>query len=118
MHEIVRFLEQHGYWLLVGTVLAGQACLPIPANLFLVPAEALARSGSLNVQYSDINISPSREVVLNCASPGEFTSARVALALREKGVNLVRPLAGGFQAWRDRGFPITPNVRVPSNSAT
>jgi rhodanese-related sulfurtransferase len=32
-------------------------------------------------QYQDIEISPSREVVLYCACPGDFTSARVPLAL-------------------------------------
>jgi len=67
-------------------------------------------------QYSDVKIPPSREVVLYCACPGEFTSARVALALRRKGVEHVRPLAGGLQAWRDRGFPVTSEVRIPSTN--
>jgi len=63
-------------------------------------------------QYNDVKLSPSREVVLYCATPGEFTSARVALALRRKGVEHVRPLAGGLRAWRDRGFPVTSDVRI------
>lgn len=63
-------------------------------------------------QYNDVKLSPSREVVLYCASPGEFTSARVALALRRKGVEHVRPLAGGLRAWRDRGFPVTSDARI------
>ena len=63
-------------------------------------------------QYGRAELSPSREVVLYCASPGEFTSARVALALRRRGVEHVRPLAGGLLAWRDRGFPVTASVRV------
>ena len=62
-------------------------------------------------QYKDISVSPSREVVLYCAYPGEYTSARVALALRQKGVEHVRPLAGGLQGWLDRGFPVTSEVR-------
>jgi len=66
--------------------------------------------------YRDVQISPSRDVVLYCASPGEFTSARVALALRERGILQVRPLAGGLQGWRTRGFPITENVGVPFGS--
>jgi hypothetical protein len=49
MHETVRFLEQHGYWLLVGAVVGRQACLPIPANLFLVAAGGLARTGTLSI---------------------------------------------------------------------
>ena len=47
-----------------------------------------------------------REVVLYCASPHEFTSARVALALHRQGFERVRPLAGGLRAWRERGFPL------------
>jgi rhodanese-related sulfurtransferase len=30
----------------------------------------------------------------------------VALILRGHGIQRVRPLAGGFQAWRDRGYPM------------
>jgi 3-mercaptopyruvate sulfurtransferase SseA len=30
----------------------------------------------------------------------------VALILRRRGVHRVRPLAGGFYAWRDRGYPV------------
>jgi rhodanese-related sulfurtransferase len=73
-------------------------------------AELMAIPGAVRInprrleQYSDIEISPSREVVLYCARPGDFTSARVALALREKGVNHVRPLDGGLQAWRECAF--------------
>jgi rhodanese-related sulfurtransferase len=63
-------------------------------------------------QYGHAELLPSREVVLYCASPGDVTSARVALALRRRGVEHVRPLAGGLQAWRDRGLPVTADVRV------
>jgi len=31
----------------------------------------------------------------------------VALLLRHYGVEHVRPLAGGFRAWRDLGYPMT-----------
>jgi rhodanese-related sulfurtransferase len=63
-------------------------------------------------QYRDVQISPDREVVLYCACPGELTSARVALALKRRGIEHVRPLAGGLQAWRDRGFPVTSEVKI------
>lgn len=68
-------------------------------------------------QYKNVEISPSRDVVLYCAAPGEFTSARVALALRERGILRVRPLAGGLQGWSARGFPITANAGSPFGSA-
>jgi membrane protein DedA with SNARE-associated domain/rhodanese-related sulfurtransferase len=48
-----------------------------------------------------------REVVLYCTAPHELTSARVALELRRRGFERVRPLAGGLQAWHERGFPLT-----------
>jgi membrane protein DedA with SNARE-associated domain/rhodanese-related sulfurtransferase len=48
-----------------------------------------------------------REVVLYCTGLHELTSARVALELRRRGFERVRPLAGGLQAWHERGFPLT-----------
>jgi membrane protein DedA with SNARE-associated domain/rhodanese-related sulfurtransferase len=53
-----------------------------------------------------------REVVLYCASPHEFTSARVALAMHQRGFSRVRPLAGGLRAWRERGLPVAQNLPV------
>ncbi len=50
------------------------------------------------------------EVVLYCDGPNEFTSARVALAMQERGFSRVRPLAGGLRAWRERGFPVKQNL--------
>jgi rhodanese-related sulfurtransferase len=47
------------------------------------------------------------EVVLYCTTPHELPSARVALELGRLGVERVRPLAGGLQAWHERGFPLT-----------
>jgi membrane protein DedA with SNARE-associated domain/rhodanese-related sulfurtransferase len=49
---------------------------------------------------------PNRLIVIYCTCPSEFTSARVALALRRRGFQHVWPLAGGLRAWRDRGFPL------------
>ncbi len=31
----------------------------------------------------------------------------MALILRRRGIERVRPLAGGFRAWRDHGYPMT-----------
>jgi len=30
----------------------------------------------------------------------------VALLLKRRGIDRVRPLAGGFSAWYERGFPV------------
>ncbi len=68
-------------------------------------------------QYKDIFLWPRREIVLYSASPGDLTSARVAFALRQKGVEDIHPLAGGLRGWLDRGFPVTSEVRIPPTSA-
>src|ERR1700726_1846987 len=49
MHDILQYLERHESWMLAGAVLGRQACLPIPANLVLIAAGALARSGHLSL---------------------------------------------------------------------
>jgi len=36
----------------------------------------------------------------------------VALILRRRGIERVRPLAGGFRAWRDLGYPMTGLART------
>jgi membrane protein DedA with SNARE-associated domain/rhodanese-related sulfurtransferase len=48
-----------------------------------------------------------REIVLFCACPNEVTAARLALLLRNKGITRIRPLAGGYEGWRSRGFPMS-----------
>lgn len=48
MTELVEALVKHGYWLLFVSVIGRQACLPVPANLFLVAAGALAGLGRLS----------------------------------------------------------------------
>jgi rhodanese-related sulfurtransferase len=63
-------------------------------------------------QYRGVDLATDREVILYCSSPGEATSARVALALRQRGFEHVRPLAGGLQSWREHGFPVTTDVRT------
>jgi len=87
-------------------------------------APAMAIPGAVRInphrleQCRDVEIAPSREVVLYCASPGEFTSARVALALQRRGIDHVHPLAGGLRGWRERGFPVTTVAGVPLISGT
>ncbi len=47
-----------------------------------------------------------RDIILYCTCPSEETSAKVALQLHSLGVNRVRPLRGGFEGWRDAGYPL------------
>ena len=49
-----------------------------------------------------------RDVVVFCTCPNEETAVRMALTIRKLGVTRVRPLLGGFDAWKDRGYPLQP----------
>ncbi len=69
----------------------------IPGAIRL-PTEELARRQN--------EIPRDRDVVLYCTCPNEASSARTAQRLRHYGITRVRPLAGGFHAWREREFPL------------
>jgi membrane protein DedA with SNARE-associated domain/rhodanese-related sulfurtransferase len=47
-----------------------------------------------------------RDIVLYCSCPNETTSARVALALKKRGIERVFPLEGGLEAWLTCGYPV------------
>jgi membrane protein DedA with SNARE-associated domain/rhodanese-related sulfurtransferase len=51
-----------------------------------------------------------RDVILYCTCPSEETSGKVALQLHKYGVSRVRPLRGGFEAWRSLGYPLVDYV--------
>jgi len=63
-----------------------------------IPAEELERRHS--------EIPRDRDVVLYCTCPNEASSASAVLKLRRYGITRVRPLEGGFHAWREREFPL------------
>jgi membrane protein DedA with SNARE-associated domain/rhodanese-related sulfurtransferase len=68
--------------------------------------------GALHMDAAELeeahNVIPrDREIVLFCACPNEVTAARLALLLRRKGITRIRPLAGGYEGWRSRGFPLS-----------
>jgi membrane protein DedA with SNARE-associated domain/rhodanese-related sulfurtransferase len=47
-----------------------------------------------------------RDIVLYCTCPNETTSARVALALKKRGIERVFPLEGGLEAWVACGYSV------------
>ncbi len=69
----------------------------IPGSLRISPTEI--------AQQADL-LPRDRDVVLYCTCPSEQTSAKVARELLRQGVHRVRPLRGGFEAWRDAGYPL------------
>ena len=69
----------------------------LPGALRISPKEVAAHAGDLPRD---------RDVILYCTCPSEETSAKVAQQLLKLGVNRVRPLRGGFESWRDAGYPL------------
>ena len=71
----------------------------IPGALRMSPEELDRRSSE---------IPRDRDVVLYCSCANEAASARSALRLKRRGITRVRPLAGGFPAWRAKGYAFDP----------
>jgi rhodanese-related sulfurtransferase len=93
---------------LQGDLSSGQSHPAIPGAVRLDPRQIC----QYLKRYRGADLATDREVILYCASPGEATSARVALALRQRGFDNVRPLTGGLRSWLDHGFRVTTDVRM------
>jgi len=92
-------------------------------NLFILDLRAhveldrvpLLIRGALHITADELQlrhreIPRDREVILYCSCPNEVSSARAALLLRRNGIVRVHPLLGGFDAWRERNYPMEPRV--------
>lgn len=69
----------------------------LPGALSLTPDKLMERSSQ---------IPRDEEIVLFCTCPSEATAARMALRLRQMGIHRVRPLRGGYDAWKRLGYPL------------
>lgn len=69
----------------------------LPGAVRLLPNELIERNSE---------IPRDRDVVLYCTCPSEATSAKVALSMRRFGVERIRPLRGGFDGWKQEGYPL------------
>ncbi len=69
----------------------------LPGALHFGPDELAARHHE---------IPRDRDVVLFCSCPSETTAAKTALTLVRLGVERVRPLRGGYDEWKRRGYPV------------
>jgi rhodanese-related sulfurtransferase len=47
-----------------------------------------------------------RDIFLYCTCPNEASSISTALRLRKMGITRVRPLLGGFDAWKRLSYPL------------
>jgi rhodanese-related sulfurtransferase len=60
--------------------------------------------GSVFVQtVAEAPLMPREEVIVYCDCPNEASAAVLARALNKRGFKRVRPLAGGFAAWKSEG---------------
>jgi membrane protein DedA with SNARE-associated domain/rhodanese-related sulfurtransferase len=69
----------------------------LPGAVQLRPNDLIARNSE---------IPRDRDIVLYCTCPSEATSAKVALTMRRFGIERIRPLRGGFDGWKDQGYPL------------
>jgi rhodanese-related sulfurtransferase len=59
-----------------------------------------------SLRASALTESDAGEVIVYCACPNEASAAGVARQLMKAGFTRVRPLAGGIEAWREKGFAV------------
>jgi membrane protein DedA with SNARE-associated domain/rhodanese-related sulfurtransferase len=69
----------------------------LPGAVRILPSDLAAHSDT---------IPRDRDVVLYCTCPSEETSGKVALQLHKLGISRVRPLRGGFDGWKEAGYPL------------
>jgi membrane protein DedA with SNARE-associated domain/rhodanese-related sulfurtransferase len=94
-----------------GDKLSGEA-LAIPGSIRMDPR----RLAGYIRQYRGVDVRTDREVILYGGSSKDSASARVAMALRQRGFEKVRPLSGGMAAWLNRGYPASTNPPVLSDT--
>jgi membrane protein DedA with SNARE-associated domain/rhodanese-related sulfurtransferase len=75
----------------------------LPGAVRIGPSEIAKRAES---------IPRDRDIILYCTCPSEETSAKVAMQLHRLGITRVRPLRGGFDGWKQAGYPLCEYVEV------
>ena len=81
----------------------------IPGAVRIAPSRLRSRS--------HVVVPERLEIILYCSSSGQFTSARVAVALQKKGISNVWVLDGGLAAWEREGLPVIRNIAIPKDAA-
>ncbi len=69
----------------------------LPGALRILPTDVAAQADT---------IPRDRDIVLYCTCPSEETSGKLALQLHKLGITRVRPLRGGFDGWKEAGYPL------------
>jgi rhodanese-related sulfurtransferase len=58
------------------------------------------------LQAQGLDLPQDRDIIVYCTCPNEASSVSTALRLRKMGITRVRPLLGGFDAWKRLGYPL------------
>lgn len=66
--------------------------------------------GALSIPYStvvsrDFVLPPAKEIIVYCGCPNDETSTKTALELIKQGFLGVKVLKGGYNVWKDKGYP-------------
>ena len=92
---------------LLSRLQAGESTVILDVRLASHRVETGWIPGSVHVQTLDeARAHASDEVIVYCDCPNEASAAMIAVELRKRGFGRVRPLAGGFESWRDQGHPV------------
>jgi membrane protein DedA with SNARE-associated domain/rhodanese-related sulfurtransferase len=83
-----------------------------PLILDVRPEQQRARTGwipgaTFVSTPDDAHVPPHVEVIVYCDCPDEKSAAVLTRALQRRGFGNIRPLAGGFEAWRALGHPVS-----------
>jgi len=78
--------------------------LEVAPEPFTLPGARLVSPEVLTEGHQEIP--RDRDIVLFCGCPGEATAAKTAMTLHRLGVDRARTLRGGFDAWKQLGFPV------------
>ena len=81
----------------------------IPGSVRIGPSELPLRAE---------RIPRDRDIILYCTCPSEETSAKVALQLHRLGILRVRPLRGGFDGWKQAGYPLVDYLEDGAETVT
>ena len=81
---------------------------PLEARLFPHTIPGAKRFPRDDLSSHIATMPPTQEVVVFCNCPHEIASARIAVALAERGFTNVRPLDGGLDAWERKKYPVVP----------
>jgi membrane protein DedA with SNARE-associated domain/rhodanese-related sulfurtransferase len=83
-----------------------------PQDSIAIPGAMRADPGKMR-HNTRIIIPEGIDLVLYCESQNCFVSARVAAAMRKKGIRRIHVLEGGLAAWKAKGFPLGSEFAEP-----